>query len=640
MQETDNLSKDDFKDLNNQITELLLREQEMRTVIKDQELLIAKLRMEEERSAVLAAIVDSSSDAIISKDLNGFVTSWNLAAERIFGYTASEMIGVSITKLIPADRAEEESHILPSIRSGERLESFETKRLKKNGSLIDVSLTVSPIRNISGEIIGISKMARDISLAKRNTEKSLILSAIVNSTDDAVISKDLNGIITSWNPAAQRIFGYLPEEIIGESVFRLIPEDRKDEETLILSRLRRGERVQYFHTKRLNKSERLIDVSLTISPVKDEHGAIIGISKIARDISDLIEAEKQSSMLSAIVSCSDDAIISKDLNSIVTSWNKSAERIFGYTAAEMIGQSIIKLIPEDRLQEEPEIIKRLKGGQRVDHFETRRVTKHGKLLDVSLTISPVMDLTGRIIGISKIARDITDKKQEEQRKNDFIAILSHELKTPLTSMRSYVQLALAKATDKRDMFIEKLLLRAEAQTHKMTNMIHDFLNLSRLEEGKMLLSISTFSLVELVEEVLDESLVLSPSHHLEYEPFKEVVITGDREKLAQVLSNLLGNAIKYSPQGTAVRLRCKLTSLGVEISVLDQGYGISASDQARLFERFFRVNNEQQYHVPGFGIGLYLVSEILKLHGSLITVNSEVGKGSTFSFVLPLVTTG
>jgi PAS domain S-box-containing protein len=635
MQEPDQSRNEDVNKLNNEISEHLMREQTMSSEIRDQETLIAKLRAAEERSATLAAIVDSSEDAIISKDLNGFVTSWNMSAERIFGYTAAEMIGVSITKLIPVDLSDEEAHILPKIRMGERVDHFETRRLNKAGLLVDVSLTISPIKDTFGKVIGVSKIARDISGAKAAAEKSLMLSAIVDSTDDAIISKNLNGIITSWNPSAQRIFGYSPEEIVGKSVLKLIPEDRQDEETLILSRIRRGERVQYFHTKRLTKAGKLINVSLTISPVKDEQGVIIGVSKIAREISNLIEAEKQSAILSAIVSYSDDAIISKDLNSIVTSWNNSAERIFGYTAAEMIGQSIVKLIPEDRLQEEPEIIARLKSGQRVDHFETKRLTKHGKLLDVSLTISPVIDLSGRIIGISKIARDITDKKQEEQRKNDFVAIVSHELKTPLTSMRSYVQIALIKAAERADAFTEKMLMRAEAQTHKMASLIQDFLDLSRLDEAKMKLNVSEFSLRKLIEEVLSDTLALSPSHHIDYKPCPEIKISADREKLGQVVINLLGNATKYSPKGTTVKIRCALERESIIFSVTDQGHGIAKADQARLFERFYRVNAQPQYPVPGFGIGLYLVSEILKLHGGEVGVQSDVGKGSTFYFVLP-----
>lgn len=387
-----------------------------------------------------------------------------------------------------------------------------------------------------------------------------------------------------------------------------------------------------------NSGEHFEDLN---SPIPEQGLSGKEITSLARDqeilIAKLRLAEQRSAMLVAIVDGSDDAIISKDLNSIVTSWNNSAERLFGYTAEEMIGQSIVKLIPEDRLEEEPEIISRLKKGQRVDHFETKRITKYGKLLDVSLTISPVMDSTGRIIGISKIARDITDKKQEEQRKNDFIAIVSHELKTPLTSMRSYVQLALAKAVQREDTFTQNVLRRAETQTGKMTTLIQDFLNLSRLEEGKMSLNISDFSLSELMEEVLSDALILSPSHLIKYEACPEVMITADREKIGQVLTNLIGNAIKYSPEGTTVTIQCVLNSGTVKFSVTDEGYGISKVDQSRLFERFYRVDNSRKQHVTGFGIGLYLVAEILKLHEEKVRVQSELNKGSTFSFVLPFI---
>jgi len=476
-----------------------------------------------------------------------------------------------------------------------------------------------------------------ISSMRYNEERSARLAAIVDSSEDAVISKNLNGIVTSWNHSAERIFGYTSGEIVGHSILKLIPHDRVDEETLILSRLRQGERVQYFQTKRLNKNGTLIDVSLTISPIRSSDGTIIGVSKIARDISDIVLAERKSAMLAAIVASSDDAIISKDLNSIVTSWNKSAERIFGYTSEEMIGQSIVKLIPDDRQQEEPEIIARLKNGQRVDHFETKRVTKNGALLDVSLTISPVTNASGDIIGISKIARDVTDKKLDEQRKNSFVAIVSHELKTPLTSVRSYIQLALAKARERSDVFTENIMSRADTQTRKMVTMIHDFLNLSRLEDGKMALNISEFSLSDLMNEVVAECAALSPAHTINYEPCDDARMVGDRDKICHVLSNLLGNAVKYSPAQTNVEVRCLHNGNSAEFSITDQGIGISREDQSRLFERFYRVSGQRQTTISGFGIGLYLAAEILRLHHSEISVKSEIGKGSTFSFALPLL---
>ncbi len=465
-------------------------------------------------------------------------------------------------------------------------------------------------------------------------ERTATLTAIIESSDDAIISKNLQGIVTSWNPSAERIFGYTEEEMLGESILKLIPPDRLEEEPHILGRIRVGERVAHFETKRITKYGDLIDVSLTISPVKNPAGEIIGVSKIARNITALRRAEEKSAILAAIIESTDDAIISKDLNSIITSWNGAAERIFGYTEEEVLGQSILKLIPPDRLQEEPMILGQLKSGQRVDHFETKRMTKHGKLIDVSLTISPVKDKAGNLIGLSKIARDITYKKLEEQRKNDFIAIVSHELKTPLTSMRSYIQLALAKVREKQDAFCENVLARAEVQTRKMYLMINDFLNLSRLEEGKMSLHLSRFNLTELVDEIVGDARILAPAHVIEYQNCDEVMVDADREKIGQVINNLLSNAVKYSLSGTIINVGCEISEEKVLISIADQGFGISVADQKRLFERFYRVSNDEVKNVSGFGIGLYLVAEILRLHGGDIKVESRHGEGSVFSFAL------
>lgn len=349
-------------------------------------------------------------------------------------------------------------------------------------------------------------------------------------------------------------------------------------------------------------------------------------------------ADEKSAMLAAIVDSSDDAIISKSTKGIIMSWNLGAQRIFGFSGEEMIGEPITKFIPEDRLDEELEILSLLWDGHRVDHFETKRISKEGLLIDVSLTISPVKNKKGSIIGFSKIARDITHKKLEEKRKKDFIQIASHELKTPLTSMLSYVQLALAKARSSSDNYTENLLSRAEAHTLKMTRMIHEFLNLSRLENGQMSLNRTKFSLPELMNELIFESEILAYRHIIDYSGCADLKLYADREKVGHVLTNLLSNAVKYSKIGTTISIVCACEQNNVQISFTDQGIGIDPLDQRRLFERFYRVEDERLQHISGFGIGLYLASEILKLHGSEIVIKSEPAKGSTFSFALPFIT--
>jgi PAS domain S-box-containing protein len=354
------------------------------------------------------------------------------------------------------------------------------------------------------------------------------------------------------------------------------------------------------------------------------------------DITSLREAEEKSAWLAAIINSTNDAIVSKTLEGIITSWNDSAERIFGYSAEEMIGQSILKLIPADRQDEEPRILSRLRNGERVEHFETKRVKKDGRLLDVSLTISPVKDELGNLIGLSKIARDITEKKQEEQRKHDFVAMVSHELKTPLTSIISYLQVLIARSIKEGNEFTASALARTETQAKKMKTMIQDFLNLARLEEGKILIVKKTFELLPLIKEISDDAQFLTTQHKIVLQNCDEIVVNADRDKIGHVLMNLLSNAIKYSPGGGTIILGCMAEQGKVKIYVTDEGVGISQADQQRLFERFYRVNNDKLKSISGFGIGLFLVSEILRYHNSKIEVESKEGAGSTFYFYLDL----
>jgi PAS domain S-box-containing protein len=194
------------------------------------------------------------------------------------------------------------------------------------------------------------------------------LARVVESSDDAIISKDLNGIILSWNRAAERIFGYPAAEAIGQSIRMIIPADRQSEEDTVLQRLRSGQSVTHFETLRQRKDGQLVPISLTVSPIHDDHGVVIGASKIARDLSDHVRGQLATRRLNAIVDSSDDAIISKNLDGVITSWNSAAERMFGYTEQEAIGRSIRMLIPADLQSEEDVVLAKIRAGEKVDHY--------------------------------------------------------------------------------------------------------------------------------------------------------------------------------------------------------------------------------------------------------------------------------
>jgi PAS domain S-box-containing protein len=371
-------------------------------------------------------------------------------------------------------------------------------------------------------------------------------------------------------------------------------------------------------------------------PLKNEQNEVDAGLIITLDITDIKQAEEKSAKLAAIVQSSDDAIISKTPESVITSWNTAAERIFGYTADEMVGETIYKIIPPDRQDEEPLILARLKKGERVEHFETKRLTKDGHLLDISLTISPIKDARGNIIGLSKIARDITEKKQEEQRKNDFIGMVSHELKTPLTSLSAIIQMGTSKLRNSEDEFLSGAMENANRQVKKMTSMINGFLNISRLESGQLLIEKEPFRLDGLLRETLEETKLTVSSHIFSLNECNDITVNADRDKIGSVISNLISNAVKYSPRGKLIDIRCQTEGKMVVVSVKDEGIGIKASEIDRVFDRYYRVENRDLRHISGFGIGLYLSAEIIKRHDGKIWAESGSGKGSTFYFTLPL----
>jgi PAS domain S-box-containing protein len=243
----------------------------------------------------------------------------------------------------------------------------------------------------------------------------VLLSAIVNASDDAILFKSVDGIISTWNPAAAQIFGYTAEEIIGKPGTVLIPPDRLQEHEVILASLRQGIPTNHFETVLLHKGGTPVDVSVTVSPIKDANDQVIGASTITRDITERKQMERDRLLLAAIVNASDDALFSNTLDGIITTWNPAAEWIFGYTAEEIIGKPGTVLVPSDRLQEEEVILASLRQGIPTDHFETVRLHKNATPLDVSVTISPIKDGEGQVIGASTTIHDITARERAEER---------------------------------------------------------------------------------------------------------------------------------------------------------------------------------------------------------------------------------
>ena len=314
-------------------------------------------------------------------------------------------------------------------------------------------------------------------------------------------------------------------------------------------------------------------------------------------------------------------------------WANQAELdALGYTKAEYIGFPISNFHADQEVI--GDILTRLTNNETLLDYSARLKCKDGSIKHVLIN-SNVLRKDGEFIHTRCFTRDITEKVLEDQRKKDFVSMVSHELKTPLTSISSYVQLLLRKAR-KDDDFQFQALTIIQTQAEKMVSMIHDFLNVARLEDGKLHLDREIFELQPLFKEISENAQLLSAKHTIKFKDCEGITLYADRNKIALVLINLVSNAIKYSPMGGKVIIGCKKQPGKVNIYVSDEGIGISKADQKKLFERFYRVTNDRVKAIGGFGIGLYLVAEILGLHNSQIQVDSQEEAGSTFYFDLEI----
>jgi PAS domain S-box-containing protein len=472
----------------------------------------------------------------------------------------------------------------------------------------------------------------------------------LSSIGDGVISTDVEGRVMYLNGVAETLTGWPLIEATGRllsETFRIVNEHtRQPADDPVARTLREGRVVGLSnHTVLIARDgiERPIDDSA--APMRDRSGSPVGAVMVFRDVSERKHADEALARLAAIVETSDDAIVSKTLDGVIRTWNAGAERVFGYTPTEAVGRPITLIIPQELLDEEREILARLRLGERVDHFETIRVAKDGRRLDISLTVSPLRDPEGRVVGASKIARDITERKKMEvalreadRKKDDFIALLAHELRNPLAPVRNGLQvIRLSSDRGTRDRSLEMM----DRQLTHMVRLIDDLLDVSRISRNKMELRRTRIFLADAVSSAVETArpAIDNAGHELIVDlPTEPVLLDADLTRLAQVFANLLTNSARYTEQGGRIVLTGRREGTDVVVSVSDTGIGIPAEALPHVFDMFSQVDRSIERSSGGLGIGLALVKGLVEMHGgTVLAASGGKDRGSKFTVCLPTI---
>ena len=511
-------------------------------------------------------------------------------------------------------------------------------------------------------IIGFAEAARRAH--RQANEQRELLRITLLSIGDAVITTGVDARVTSMNAVAETLTGWTSADAVGrplDEVFRIVNEETRQPVSSPATRaLREGVVVGLAnHTVLIRRDGGDCAIDDSAAPIRDDAGNVSGCVLIFRDVSEQRRVERWKTeqlltarLLAAIIESSDDAIISKSLDGIIQTWNAGAERLFGYTAAEAVGRHISLIIPRERIDEEDRIIASLKAGHRIEHFETERMRADGGRRHVSLTISPLKDDAGNVVGASKIVRDMTDRKRAEddlqrlaadlseadRRKNEFLAMLAHELRNPLAPISNAARvLRLGGGTGEAVRSASEML---ERQVGQMSRLVDDLLDMSRITRGRIELRTRRIELAPVIQQAVEavRAQYKTMNHELTVTlPARPLHVEADPARLAQVVGNLLNNACKFTDSGGQVWLTVEEAHGQAVICVRDNGIGVAAEHLPRLFDMFAQVDTSLERSRDGLGIGLTLVKTLVDMHGGSVEAQSAgPGRGSTFTVRLPI----
>jgi PAS domain S-box-containing protein len=672
-----------------------------------QSILVARQRADEalrKQTDWLQVTLSSIGDAVISTNAEGRVTFMNGVAEALTGYTSAEALHrplADVFHLINEQTREPAENPVPRVLREGVIAGLpnQTVLVARDGTERPIDDSAAPMRDESGAPIGAVLIFRDVSERRRTEEERARLAAIVESSDDAIVSKTLEGIIRTWNVGAKRLFGYTASEVVGQPITIIIPPERLDEERAILERLRRGERVDHFETVRVAKDGRRLDISLTVSPIRDRDGRIIGASKIARDITLSKKAEKalreQAQLLrqlaqaaltihsadsldSALRVVAEEARRILDAHQAVVSlsvWDGSAQAINAVSLSEKYarwrgydilpgGEGICSLACQSNRP------LRLTQAEVEDHPAWRNFSGEADRRPPlrGLLAAPLVSRAGKNLGLVQLsdkehgefsendeavlvqlahiasvaienARLYTELRDQDRRKDEFLALLAHELRNPLAPLRSGLEVI--RLADGERQVVGKARGMMERQLAHMVRLIDDLLDIARINRNKLELRRSKVLLANVVTSAVETTrpMIDAAAHELTVSiPPHPVYLDADLTRLAQVVANLLSNSAKYTRRGGHIWLGAEVLPNEVQISVRDDGVGIPAEYLETIFDMFAQVDRNMEGSNGGLGIGLALVRGLVQMHGGTVKAESPgPGKGSTFTVRLPLL---
>jgi PAS domain S-box-containing protein len=618
----------------------------------------AALRASEAR---LRTTLMSIGDGVIAADTAGRVTFMNPVAEQMTGWSTAEAIGQPIESVFVViderTRLPVRNPVIRAISEGAMV-GFpdDTLLIHRSGREIAIEDSGAPIQTPDGDIAGAVLVFRDDSLKRAATAQFRI---IADSAPVFIWMAGPDQRRTFFNKPWLELTGRSMEQELGTGWTEgLHPDDVKPylDAQRAAFEAQKPFSLEYRVRRQDGEYRWLLDHGV---PRLEPDGTFSGYLASSVDITERRQAEESRRYLAAVVEGSDDAIVTKTLKGVITSWNPGAVRMFGYTPDEAIGQSIMLIIPPERAAEEQEVLARLLRGEGLDHFETVRIHKNGTRLDISLTVSPIHGPDGRLIGASKVARDISAAKRIEresaevlareqaarseaeaanQAKDDFLATLSHELRTPLSGILGWAQVV---RTRDDPATLAQALDGIERNAQSQLRLIEDLLDLSRIVAGKVRLESRPVDLRSVILAAADTIRPAAEAKEIRLALNLEAgvsIVLGDADRLQQIFWNLLSNAVKFTPREGLVTVELERRDSRAHVRISDSGQGISPEHLPFIFERFRQADSSTRRAHGGLGLGLSIVRSLAELQGGVVTAASAgEGRGATFAVSLPLV---